>query len=144
MASAIEDILGGVLGKAVGGSGDKSKLIQALMPMIVSMVASGGLSKIISGMKGQGLSAQADSWVGNGENLPITGDQAKKIVGGAEVKRIADQIGLPEDQTADLVAKALPEVVDHASPEGSEPDEKSVDDVLAGKKPGRTKRAKKA
>ncbi len=77
--AAIEDILSGALGKALGGGGDdKSKLLTALMPVIITMLANGGLSKILSGMKGKGLSAQADSWVGKGENLPITGEQPER------------------------------------------------------------------
>lgn len=128
--SALEDVLSGAIGKAIGGDGDKGKIIQALLPVVVSMLASGGLSKILDSMKKQGLSAEADSWVGDGESLSITGEQAKKVVGDAEVKRIADQTGLPEGQAADLIAKALPAVVDKASPEGKEPEASEVDKLL--------------
>jgi uncharacterized protein YidB (DUF937 family) len=136
--SALEDILSGAIGKALGGGssgggdggGDKSKLISALIPVVVGLLANGGLQKILDSMKKQGLTAEAQSWVGDGENLPISGDQAKEVVGVDQVKQIADQIGLPEGQAADLIAQALPQVVDKASPEGKEPLEDQVNNAL--------------
>ena len=131
--SALEDILGTVVDKAVGDE-DKAKLVETLLPLVVSLLASGGLEEILGKMKEQGLSSQADSWVGGGENKSISGDQAKKVVGDDEVKRIAGQIGLPEDQTADLIAKALPLAVDQASPDGDLPDAAAVDEALTGER----------
>jgi uncharacterized protein YidB (DUF937 family) len=128
--SALEDVLSGAIGKALGGDSDKGKIVQALLPVVISLLANGGLSKILDGMKKQGLTAEADSWVGDGENKSITGEQAKAVVGEDEVKRIADQTGLPEGQAADLIAEALPMVVDKVSPEGSQPGSSDVDKLL--------------
>jgi uncharacterized protein YidB (DUF937 family) len=119
--SVLEDILGKVVEKAVGGDSDKAKVVQALIPVVVALLANGGLEKILGKMRAQGLSSQADSWVGDGGNESISGDQAKEILGSDQVAKIAEQTGLPEGQTADLVAEALPEVIDKVSPQGSEP-----------------------
>jgi len=130
--SALEDILSGAVGKALGADDDsgKGQIIAALLPIVVTMLANGGLSKILDGMKKQGLSAEADSWVGGGENLPISADQAKSVVGEDEVKKIADQIGVDEDKAAGLIAEALPQVVDKVSPEGDAPEGDAVDKML--------------
>lgn len=127
--AVLDDILGAVVDKAVGG-GDKGKIVKVLLPVVISLLGSGGLKKILDAMKEAGLDKQANSWVGDGESLPITGEQAKKVVGDDKVKEIAGKIGLPEEQTADLIAKALPEVVDKASPEGKEPAPEEVDKTL--------------
>jgi uncharacterized protein YidB (DUF937 family) len=119
--SVLEDILGKVVEKAVGGDSDKAKVVQALIPVVVALLANGGLEKILGKMRAQGLSSQADSWVGDGGNESISGDQAKEILGSDQVAKIAEQTGLPEGQAADLVAEALPEVIDKISPQGSEP-----------------------
>lgn len=119
--SVLEDILGKVVEKAVGGDSDKAKVVQALIPVVVALLANGGLEKILGKMRAQGLSSQADSWVGDGGNESISGDQAKEILGSDQVAKIAEQTGLPEGQAADLVAEALPEVIDKVSPQGSEP-----------------------
>ncbi len=119
--SVLEDILGKVVEKAVGGDSDKAKVVQALIPVVVALLANGGLEKILGKMRAQGLTSQADSWVGDGGNESISGDQAKEILGSDQVAKIAEQTGLPEGQAADLVAEALPEVIDKVSPQGSEP-----------------------
>ena len=130
--SALEDILSGAIGKALGAEdGDtKSQMIKLLLPLVIGLVSSGGLGKILDSMRKEGLTAQADSWVGGGENLPITGDQAKAVVGDDEVKKIAEQIGVDEGQAADLIAEALPQVVDKVSPEGDAPEGDAVDKIL--------------
>lgn len=119
--SVIEDILGKVVEKAVGGDTDKAKVITALIPIVMALLADGGLEKILDKMRSQGLSSQADSWIGNGGNEPITGDQAKELIGSDRVAKIAEDTGLPEDKAADLVAEALPEVIDKVSPDGEQP-----------------------
>ena len=119
--SVIEDILGKVVEKAVGGDADKAKVIQALIPIVVALLADGGLEKILDKMRSQGLSSQADSWIGSGGNESITGDQAKELIGSDKVAKIAEDAGIPEGEAADLVAEALPEVIDKVSPDGSEP-----------------------
>ena len=130
--SQLEDILTDAVGKALGADddSDKGKIISLLLPIVVTMLANGGLQKILDAMKKQGLSSQAESWVDDGENQPISADDAKKILGEDKVKEIADKVGLPEDQAAKLIAEALPEAVDQVSPEGSEPEADAVDKML--------------
>lgn len=123
--SVLEDILGKVAEKAIGGDSDggsdKEKLIAALVPIVISMLANGGLEKILGKMRKQGLSAEADSWVSDGENISISPEQATEVVGSDQVKKIAEQVGVPEDTAAKMIADALPQVVDKVSPEGKEP-----------------------
>jgi hypothetical protein len=45
--------------------------------------------------------------------------------------RGASEIGLPEDQTADVVAQTLPQLVDHVTPNGEVPNEEEVDRRLS-------------
>jgi uncharacterized protein YidB (DUF937 family) len=131
--SMLEDILSkAVSGALGGGDSDKEKIIKALLPVVIGLLANGGLSKILEKMKGMGLGDEAASWVGTGDSKSISGDQAAKIVGDDEVKKIAGSIGLPEDQTADLLAKALPMAVDQASPDGNEPAADLVAPILKG------------
>ena len=46
-------------------------LAAALGPLIAKFLQGGGLSKIMQGAQANGLCAQADSWVGTGENQPL-------------------------------------------------------------------------
>jgi uncharacterized protein YidB (DUF937 family) len=58
------------------------------------------------------------SWLGNGQNMPITADQLKAVLGNTEVQNVARQMGLPVDEVLKLMAQYLPEIVDKASPNG--------------------------
>lgn len=119
--SVIEDILGKVVEKAVGGDADKAKVITAMIPIVMALLADGGLEKILDKMRSQGLGSQADSWVGSGGNESISGEQAKELLGSDQVAKVAEQTDLPEDKAADLIAEALPEVIDKVSPKGKQP-----------------------
>ena len=77
--------LGNVLGGLMGGSGGNAMMMAALLPIVMKMLKGGGLSKILSGAKAQGLSAQADSWVGKGENQSISADQVSNVIGNDQV-----------------------------------------------------------
>lgn len=123
------DILGGILGGRGGGLGSSSGgagmggLLGALLPLLGGLLAGGGLQKILSGLQANGLSAQADSWVGSGENQPVSGADVRQAVGDQEISRIAQELGVSEDEAAEAVAHVLPVVVDKVSPEGQLPPE---------------------
>lgn len=91
MAPGLEDLLGsvlggksggqgGALGDAPGGGGGRGggNLLGTLAPVIMGMLARGGLQKILAGFQKQGLTSQADSWVSKGPNEPVTGDQVRQ------------------------------------------------------------------
>ena len=129
---SLGDILGG-LGGGTGKSGTDGLpggmggLLGSLLPVIGGMLAGGGLQKVISGFQANGLSAQADSWVGTGENAPISGDDVRKAVGAEELAKIAAQLGVSEDEAAAAVAQVLPTVIDTVSPEGHLAPESELD-----------------
>jgi uncharacterized protein YidB (DUF937 family) len=58
------------------------------------------------------------SWLGNGQNMPITADQLKAVLGNAQVQDFARHLGLPVDEMLKLLAQYLPEIIDKASPNG--------------------------
>jgi uncharacterized protein YidB (DUF937 family) len=145
------DILGGVLGGGAGGGGLGGVLggilkgggggggagggaaggvLKMLLPMVVGMLASGGLGKILGGMRTNGLSAQADSWVGTGENEPVGAEDVRRVVDPAELEQIAQQLGVSEDAAAAALAEVLPHAVDHVTPDGHVPDDDRVDASL--------------
>jgi len=116
----LEDIIGGLAGSGSSGSqgGGMGGLLGSLLPALGGMLAGGGLQQVLSGFRANGLSAQTDSWIGTGENQPISGEDVRKAVGDEELARIAAQLGVSEVEAADAVAQVLPTVVDRVSPEG--------------------------
>jgi uncharacterized protein YidB (DUF937 family) len=124
-SGGLDDGLGGLMGGRGGGGGGGT--MGALMPVLAGLLASGGLSKILGGLKANGLSAQADSWVGTGANEPVSGKDIEQAAGRERVQQVAQQLGVSESQAAEVVAQALPDVVDKVSPEGELPPEQDLD-----------------
>ncbi|RPI66862.1 MAG: hypothetical protein EHM47_15880, partial [Ignavibacteriales bacterium] len=73
------DILNTVKSVLGGGEEKKSDLMSSIMFLVGGQ--SGGLNGLISQFKSQGLGDIVSSWVGSQNNLPISSDQIKKVLG---------------------------------------------------------------
>jgi uncharacterized protein YidB (DUF937 family) len=99
-------------------------------PMVIKFLQGGGLNKLLGGFQEKGMADKAESWVGKGENKAITPQELEKVVGTDEIDQIAKQTGATREQTEELLAQALPQVVDKVSPEGQLPDQAELDKRL--------------
>jgi uncharacterized protein YidB (DUF937 family) len=97
----------------------------AVLPVVLSEVlgngGQGGLSAIVAKLEQGGLGAQVKSWIGNGQNLPITAEQLQAALGSDTVKQLAARFNVPIDQLSKVLAEELPKAVDHASADGKLP-----------------------
>jgi len=124
-------VLGGILGGSRGGSGALGNpMLRMLLPAVASMLANGGLRKVLSGLQAKGKAAEADSWVAQGENQPIAGTDVREAVGDEEIASIAERLGVSNDEAADAVAQVLPDVVDQVSPNGELPPDDELESAL--------------
>lgn len=131
MSSPLEGILGGLAGRlGGGGSGALGGVVGRLAPALVGMLAGGGLARVVSQFSAAGLGGHADSWVGTGENQPITADHVKQALSEEQIAQIAQELGVSTDQAAAALAHALPEAVNHLTPAGHVPDQAQVDQAL--------------
>ena len=101
------------------------QLEAAVLPTLLSEVlgngGQGGLSAIVAKLEQAGFGEQVKSWIGNGQNLPITAQQLQQVLGSDTAKQLAARFGIPVDQLAQVLAQQLPTAVDHASPNGHLP-----------------------
>ena len=101
------------------------QLEAAVVPVVLSEVlgkgGEGGLSAIVAKLQQSGLGDQVKSWIGNGQNLPITAEQLQQVLGSDTVRQLAAKFNIPVDQLAQVLAHQLPTAVDHASPDGKLP-----------------------
>jgi uncharacterized protein YidB (DUF937 family) len=79
------------------------------------------LSAIVAKLQQAGMGDQVKSWIGNGQNLPITADQLKQVLGSDVVRQLAAKYNIPIDQVSEVLAHQLPLAVDKASPDGKLP-----------------------
>ena len=115
----------GILDSLENSPAFKSALGQleaAVVPVVLSEVlgngGQGGLSAIVAKLQQAGFGDQVKSWIGNGQNLPITAEQLQQVLGSDAVKQLAARFNIPVDQLAQVFAQQLPKAVDHASPGG--------------------------
>jgi uncharacterized protein YidB (DUF937 family) len=83
--------------------------------------SSGGLQGMTSKLTNSGLGKQVQSWVGTGQNQPVTGQQMKQAMDPAQVHAVASQAGISDDEACEHLAKAMPEMVNQATPKGQIP-----------------------
>jgi uncharacterized protein YidB (DUF937 family) len=105
--------------------GALGQLEAAVLPVVLNEVlgqgGQGGLNTIVARLEQAGLGAQVKSWIGNGQNLPITAEQLRAALGSDVVKQLAARFNVPIDQLSEVLAQQLPKAVDHASPDGKLP-----------------------
>lgn len=66
-----------------------------------------------------GLADVVGSWIGSGENSPISADQITSLLGSDKISQFASQLGLSQESATSALADALPQVVDQATNEDS-------------------------
>jgi uncharacterized protein YidB (DUF937 family) len=81
----------------------------------------GGLSAIVAKLEQSGFGAQVKSWLGNGQNIPITAEELQQVLGSEKVKELAARYNVPLDQLSAILAQQLPKAIDQASPDGKLP-----------------------
>jgi uncharacterized protein YidB (DUF937 family) len=128
----LDDVLGAALRNVAGGAQSAQRPGAApagsaggmLSPQIIMQVLGllmqqkGGLGGLASSFNQAGLGDVMKSWVGTGQNLPISPAQVVQALGNGTVGQIAKQLGVNAGQAGDLLSKVLPHVVDQLTPGG--------------------------
>src|ERR1700722_14353061 len=105
--------------------GALGQLESAVVPVVLSQVlgsgSEGGLHAIVAKLQQAGFGDQVNSWIGNGQNIPITAEQLQQVLGSDTVKQLAARFNIPVDQLSKVLVQQLTAAVDHASPDGKLP-----------------------
>jgi uncharacterized protein YidB (DUF937 family) len=116
MGGGLGDLLKGGLGGLLGGAAAGS-------------VISGGLGDLINQLQQKGLGDQANSWVSNGPNKPVSPGDLANALGADQIDSLSAQSGLPRDELLNGLSQYLPDAINHLTPEGRLPNE----DELSGR-----------
>ena len=110
----------GLFDEVVGGLEAQAGQHAALYEEIAGLVTqSGGINGLIQQFEQNGLGPLISSWMGGASNTPITPDQIVQVMGQDRITAIASRVGLSEPQVMDGIAKLLPVVVAHLTPNGT-------------------------
>jgi uncharacterized protein YidB (DUF937 family) len=123
-----DSVVGGVLNNMGDGNGAQGgDIMQMVMGL---MQQNGGLAGLVEMFNKSGLSRQAASWVGTGDNLPVSADQISSALGSGPLAELAGKFGIDPQQLSGSLAQYLPEVVNQMTPNGRLPDNAGDTDAL--------------
>lgn len=109
----LDDVLGKIGGQQgqEGGLNSITKLFNA----------NGGLQGIMAKLSSNGQGQQVQSWVGTGDNQPVSGSQVREALSDDSLNKMAQQAGTTPEKVSDDVAQILPQMVNKATPQGQVP-----------------------
>src|SRR6266852_7832471 len=115
--SFLEDMAGKELSSMLSSS--SNPMAASVMQMINNQP--GGLSGLVQQFHDKGLGGLITSWVGTGQNLPISADQIQHVLGSEQVKELAARAGISPDSVSSHLSQLLPVLVDKLTPNGEVP-----------------------
>lgn len=115
----LDSVIGAVGGNTQGAQ--QGALIQHVTAMLGNNSSTGGLNGLVQSFEGSGLGHIIGSWVGTGQNLPISADQVQQALGSGKIEQIAQSLGLQSDQVSAQLSQILPQLVNHVTPNGQIP-----------------------
>jgi uncharacterized protein YidB (DUF937 family) len=92
-----------------------------------------GMDGILDQLKQNGLGAEVASWVGSGENKPVSPDQVQQGLGSGMLENIAQRAGISPQVASGVIAVVLPLVVSHMAGNSGQPAQSGGLAGLAGK-----------
>ena len=70
------------------------------------------------------------SWIGTGENQPVSGEQIEQAFGNDKIQEIAQKLGISGADASGGLAALLPQIIDKLTPDGKLPKSEMVDQGL--------------
>jgi uncharacterized protein YidB (DUF937 family) len=96
----------------------------------------GGISGLQQRMQASGLGEVAKSWIGTGANLPVSAAQIEQAIGPELLNSVLQQLGGATPRggngaVGQLLAQALPVIIDQLTPQGRVPQTNGLGDLGA-------------
>jgi uncharacterized protein YidB (DUF937 family) len=124
----LDGIIKGVGSKILEGEG-QSELLEQVFSLI-NNPQNGGLSGIVEQLTNKGLGGLVSSWIGTGENQPVSGEQIEQTFGSEKIQEIAQKLGISGVDASGGLAALLPQIIDRLTPEGKLPEGGILDQGL--------------
>jgi uncharacterized protein YidB (DUF937 family) len=125
LRGSFEETTGGIMGlfdEVVGGLEAQAGQHAALYEEVARLITeAGGVNGLIQQFEQNGLGQVVSGWMGGASNTTISPDQIIQAIGQDKITAIASKVGLSEQQVTDGMAKLLPLMVSHLTPNGTAP-----------------------
>jgi uncharacterized protein YidB (DUF937 family) len=117
MPGNLNDLLKGGLGGLLAGGA-------------AGTILSGGLNDLLKQLQESGHGEIAKSWVGTGQNQPISPKDLGSALGADQINSLTSEFGLSRDELLEGLSQYLPQVVDHLTPGGQVPAAHEMDRLI--------------
>jgi uncharacterized protein YidB (DUF937 family) len=118
-------MFGNILGSVLNGISQQGGTAGAIASVAGSLLANdgdhGGLGGLVDKFNQAGLGNVVSSWIGSGQNLPISADQLQSVLGSDAVAGIAAKLGINPADAMGQLSTMLPSLVDKLTPNGQAP-----------------------
>jgi uncharacterized protein YidB (DUF937 family) len=118
----LDDMENKAVASLLGGS--SNPLAASVLQMINNHP--GGLPGLLQSFHDKGLGDIVSSWVGTGQNLPISAEQIQHVLGGDQIKALAAKAGISTDSAGSSLAQFLPMLIDKLTPNGQVPQQANL------------------
>ncbi len=115
-------LLDSVMGAVMGQVQQQGGITGVLGELLANDGAGGGLRGLVEKFNEAGLGEVVGSWIGKGDNLPVSAEQLKEVLGGDLLGKLAGQLGVDPAQASGQLADLLPGLVDQLTPQGVAPE----------------------
>jgi uncharacterized protein YidB (DUF937 family) len=118
-----------------GSSGAQQAQHATALTAIMAYINSpqvGGIAGLQSMFQQGGLGNIVSSWIGNGQNLPVSASQLQNVLHGGALQQAAQQAGMDPSALTGVMSSLLPHLVDKLSPNGQVPDASALQKMLQG------------
>ena len=109
------NLAGNLLGNMLGGG--NSQLLSGVVQLLTHS-QSGGVGGLIQAFEQKGMGNIMSSWIGTGQNLPISADQISSVLGSSQIQQLAQHMGITPQNASSQLAEFLPHIVDKLTPNG--------------------------
>jgi uncharacterized protein YidB (DUF937 family) len=92
----------------------------------------GGISGLQQMFQQKGLGGVISSWIGTGQNLPISAEQLQSVLHCDVLQNIVAKTGLDQKQVASVLSQVLPHIVDQLTPNGQAPEPNALAQLTKG------------
>jgi uncharacterized protein YidB (DUF937 family) len=128
------EMVKGLAGKFLGGgAGTQNPLLDIALSLLTNP-QTGGLGGLVEAFKSKGLNDIMSSWVSTGQNLPISGNQIRDVLGSGLIQQFAKKLGSSGEEVSGGLASLLPEIIDKLTPNGTLPESDALLQRLASLK----------
>ena len=126
----LTDIVGALFGSDVLTGGGAGQTTQSTTDTSDAGGLLGGLGGLLKKLEQGGLGDQTKSWVGTGQNQPVSPSQLGQALGPSILKTVSQMTGISEDDLTKQLSQVLPGVINGLTPNGRLPTQSELSKML--------------